>query len=340
MSTNGTGKPEDIVDFIAAIQPYNIKLFIQWSYDGVDTYRHISQNAIIRNIKKVIKELQNIEYNQSNLKFRVHRVISRELLKNLDVEDYYNNLFYFNESLRDRSDSKIDANFYPTIGFEMPLESNKEDGERLSKLMINEQELPYSKQLLKVMKDSNVKSFDEFAHLFLSDKILAADIINEINNSLYCGINYNEVQIMFDGTLMSCENMIFDKMRKSLTDIEKSWQKHQLIPNLLTSDSRYIDNVLRMFAYAHNSWSFIIEHMMLNMRYLSMEEEINSNYYKDEFILFKYALLGLTSLPWCYYSNLMTTGSIYLQGEPFFKFFYNGYIELLEKQYDRMLNND
>jgi len=63
---------------------------------------------------------------------------------------------------------------------------------------------------------------------------------------------------------------------------------------------------------------------------MAQAQEIKDIYNNDEFLIFKYAFLGLT-LPWCYYSNLMTSGSIYLQGKDFFNFFYNGYIELVEQ---------
>lgn len=303
----------------------------------MDKYRKISAAAIIRNIKAVLKLLNTIEFNNMKIKMRAHRIISCELLKDLErdnsVDTYYNNLYYFDRSLN-YSNSNFDIDFYPTLGFEMPLNVTKEDGIRLSEFMTHDR-ISYSQTLFNIIKQYNCQTFDEFCHLFLKDKEAASQIINELNNDLYCGINYNELSIRYDGTIVGCENMIFNSMEK-MSQIEKSWQIHQLCPNIYNSDSKDIDNLLKMFAYNRTAWSFIIEHMMIQIQTMAQAQEIKDIYNNDEFLIFKYAFLGLT-LPWCYYSNLMTSGSIYLQGKDFFNFFYNGYIELVEQQYDRML---
>ena len=261
------------------------------------------------------------------------RNISLELLNQVNdnsfVEQYYNNLYYFDLLLPDQYD------FYPKIDFILPLSATQQDGKNLALLMEKEKELPYCEQLLKLMKECKVKSFDEFTHLFLDNQQLASHLISELNDNLYCGIFTDELKIMFDGTILSCDNMIFNSMKEILTPIEKLWENHHLSANIYSSSSKDINNLLQIFTQAHTSWSFIIQHIMTNLYYLGKAGLIN-DYSNDERIIFKYAFLGLT-LPWCYYSNLKTTGSIYLQGESFFEFFYNGYIELLEKQYDRMV---
>jgi len=179
LSTNGTGKPEDIVDFIAAINTYHhkdIELFIQWSYDGMDKYRGISAAAVIRNIKAVLKLINTIEFNNMKIKMRAHRVISCELLKDLErdnsIDTYYNNLYYFDRSLN-YSNSNFDIDFYPTLGFEMPLNVTKEDGIRLSEFMAHDR-IPYSETVLNIIKQYNCQTFDEFCHLFLKDKEAAS----------------------------------------------------------------------------------------------------------------------------------------------------------------------
>lgn len=344
LSTNETDNPEEIVDFISAVNQYHtnsFELFIQWSYDEMDKYKNIIVGNIIRNIKSVIKRLHNIDFNNMTVKMRAQRFISNNLLHNLykydTVDTYYNNLYYFDKSIICNNDN-IDAKFYPSINFELPINSTEDDGKLLYQLMQQEKELPYMKEFLDIMKQANIKSIDEFIDTFLSNQVFAVSTINELNDFLYCGINYNELVIMFDGTIVSCKNMIYNSNEQNLDVIEKSWQNH-LSANIYKSENKDINNLFKVFTYAHSNWSFIIEHMMINMHYLGKAGLISQTCITDEKTIFKYAFLGLT-LPWCYYSNLKTTGSIYLQGESFFKFFYNGYIELLEKQYNRMLQNE
>ena len=339
LSTNGTGDPKDIIEFITAINTYhkqNLNLLIQWFYDGMDKYRGISAVVIMRNIKTVLRQVSTINFNNMTVQMQARRIVSKELLKDLfkdnSIDEYYNNLYYFDKSFN-YDNLNIEANFCPILEFEMPIGASKDDGENLAKFMQYDK-IPYSEKLLELIRQYKCTSFDNFCHLFLDNINLASEIIQQLNDNFYCGVNYDELIIRYDGTLASCRNMIFDTVEK-FTEIEKSWQKNNLNFNIYDSSNEQINNIIQIFTYNRTAWNFIIEHMMIIMKTM-----VNAGYIKDiynnEFDYFKYAFLGLT-FSQCYYANLIETGSIYLQGKGFFNFFYNGYIELVEQQYDRML---
>ena len=170
------------------------------------------------------------------------------------------------------------------------------------------------------------------------------EVTKFIAPNLYCGTNKFTIKLMYDGTMITCQNNIFDKDINYITAIDdnamtikKAWITHHHFINPFVDDDETIFNNLDMFSTMQtDGWRFLLEHYIITMYYLSLAGQIDPKYSKDEYILVKHALM-LLKYNQCQYNNYIETGSAYCRGNGFFRMFFNGYADLLEDEYNRQI---
>ena len=310
-------KIENVSSIIEVAQVINlqhklpVEIILKW-------YNDFIKINFIDNIKQAIKEFKNIKLGNIIIKFQVQRIISQRLLRRLieydSIDEYKVQLHYILSQFNTLGINNEE------ILFQSFHNATQEDGKQLS-VLLKEDQLPYSNLFLQIMKRNKIKSCDDFIKLFINNtNNIASKIIQDLYDSFICDINISSLVLLQDGRLANCQNLFFND------DI-----------NIYNNNN--INMIFNITNQLHNNWYFMLEQMMYQIYYLSKFKQINPKYAENNFLIFKYAFLGLT-IQQCYYDNLISTGDIFLQGQGFFKFFYNGYIELLEEQYDRMLNNN
>ena len=317
------GSSQDIYDLLNVINAYNKNYLIV-------TLKYEFNNNTIKNIKQVLKLIKEILFNNIIVNIRVYNVISINKLNKLwDIDEYYLKIDHFQESIRFLH-SNIYVDLYPSIEFEPIIEATVQDGKNFANLVEQEKILPYSEQFLKILKSSDaIHSCDELIKMFLQSNDIAVAVITKMKDYWF---KMDELLIISDGTVLNCSN-------KNFTAIEKSPFINKFKQNLYNKTDEELQKMLNIFDQSNLSWNLMIEHIMINMLQLSKIGQIDKKYSNNNMLLFKHAFLALT-MPQDYYSNLLSSSNIYLHNTGYFKFFFNGYMDLLENQYDRMLKNE
>ena len=89
--------------------------------------------------------------------------------------------------------------------------------------------------------------------------------INLSNSGMFCGNNVGELKIMYDGTLINCQNHIFEKDINNIpndnsfeNNVKRSLAEHHYFCNPLLDDDETINKNLDLFFTAkHDSFLFI-----------------------------------------------------------------------------------
>lgn len=156
------------------------ELEIQCSYDGefsTKNYRGIEPQLLVNNIKKLIEDLNNINFNDNIIvSLHFHNVVSRGLIKALNTEDkiltFWQEFLDLREEFRNLNNNKqvIIGDFSP--GIENPVNASKEEGIEYYKFLKTTEKLCLEHKLFeyKGLLGVNLKIFESVGFL-LADKL-------------------------------------------------------------------------------------------------------------------------------------------------------------------------
>lgn len=355
-------------------------LDIQLSYDGdygTDNFRGIETSAIYNNVKNMILGLNDINLHNVHVRFNFHGVMSMELLKTLqDCESIFNYIqslgewgleFYelVNNSNVRFSHSGVD------VSIENPVQAGINEGMQLrnfcaiaNKFTINEMYPNHVKKGIDIPPSPHgtlystyfnvlnciehmgrdiyhVHTMDELLLLMANDEKIRHEVLDKLNYLLYCGNGVGELKIMYDGTLVNCQNHIYDTQIEYLpnetdlmSSVKRSLATHKYFVNPLKDSDYDLQKYFSLFnSCKHSCLEFIFRTSITTMQYLLWTHQIDASYYNTD-KLTKHALL-VSMFNCCSYNNQMMTGSLFLRHSGFMRLLCNGFIDLAIEEYNK-----
>lgn len=373
-STNGMAYPEKIVDFIKTLDKLMVHpcaVNIQFSYDGelsTNQYRQASSEIIKKNIEYVIHELNSYRFSSVKLTIYLHGVVSLELLKALDttekILDYYNTMGKWGCDLEAQV---INSAFRlePIVGInlETPIQASAEDGLLLSLFTRRSMAIPenqfYNHQtalirrgllthqygMHQIIDRAGANSVEECVDRMLEDSAFADGVMAHASGMPFCGANAYDLHIMYDGTFINCQNHIFDSDERYLQAendfemaVKKSWISHKYYVNPLKDSPEEVQKHLMLFSQNKVSvFRFILDQYINTMYWLSAAGQIDSRYANDPKLTLRHAML-LVNYNCCSYNNYIKTGSMFLRWIGFIRLTCNGFSDVVEAEYNRILS--
>lgn len=370
-STNSMAHIDRIFDFLVAIDQYAhhpMQINIQFSYDGdesTNTVRNANSSIIYQNIEKLLTQCNAYNFSKVTAIFDIHGVISIELLKRLNtvekIKNYYTNLYEFGCSLKNKSTNQ-NVRFTEIVGLalENPVDACSHDGvllanfiglslridspklapcpipERVIDRFIANYNIEYQSCKEMIREHFHIQDLDSLLQLCSVDEQLYKDIIQVFTKDTYCANGVHELKIMYDGTLVNCQNSIFETDIKYMPQddsvenaIKRSAAKGHYFINLLTSTDEEINKYFYTFnTLKHSTFGTNMSSVIILMKMMLKMKQIDLSYNNEKKLLnhaFKMALLNC-----CHYNNLVKTGSMMLRATGQIRFFCNGFLDYLD----------
>lgn len=372
-STNGMAYPERILDFLIKLdqsvrKPF--RMFLQFSYDGdtsTNEIRGANDQIIFNNLSKLITDLNQVKLNHLNINISLHGVISLELMKKLDTTDklihYYNNMGKFADDIAQLAiNQRVHINSTPDLSLETPVQASTEDGLLLYNFITKSLSIPSNyfynyatsiirktvfiqfEYVLEFAKQFQAKSVNDLIDKILANKINYKSFIELGQGMPFCGTNNGDLHFMYDGTIITCQNYMFDQKKEYLkadNDFELTVKKTMIDKNFfinpITASPKEVQKFLSIFnEFRHSSYTFLIDHIVNLMFWMSKAEQINRIYANDYKLLFKHALL-LVNYNCCLYNNRLKSGSFYTRWDGYIRFMCNGFIDQVEAEMNHLL---
>jgi organic radical activating enzyme len=373
-STNTVAHMDRIVDFCVKLDKVTKRPFdlnIQLSYDGdysTDNLRGASSSSIHDNVEYLLTELNKHTFNKLQIRLHHHAVLSLDLLSKLQNTDA---LLAHSRNLKEwaaglsvlNNNSHVILSDEVDIGLENPVEASTEQGMQLDYLcrLDNRLEMeheyrdifPYkeippsiSQQLygglfqtfdniIRTLREEfNIHNLDQGIDLMSQDSMFKLDFLNQLNPSLYCGNGVSELKIMYDGTLINCQNHIYEQNADLIPNdgtlansVKRALAQHNYFINPLTeTDRKVIDKYFDMFRCCKfHSLPLLYKTTVTTMLYLVNTRQISESYF-DERKLYKHALI-LAINGACSYNNQIMTSSLFMRHSGYIRFMCNGFLD-------------
>ena len=379
-STNTIAHMDRILDFIKAMDEKckvdEFFMSIQFSYDGdysTNNLRKGSSSAIHDNIQWLIQELNKTHLKKVKLTIMHHGVMSLDLIDRLqtpqEIADYSNHMFDWGREFNSLNNNK---NVYTSdevdIALENPVEASSMQGLKLASLCSISNRLNPLKKHSFIAKAGSVdpvnalykgyftpfdcvtdtlhrydfNNLDECLDEIIKNPALRNDIYNSFNHILYCGNGNAELKIMWDGTLVNCQNHMFETKADLIHDtnelsgaVKKGLATHNYFVNGLTASEQDLDKYFSLFFNCKNtSFDFTFQNVVTLMNFLVITNQIDPSY-RDRRKLVKHSLL-LTIVGCCSYNNQVMTGSIFMRHTGYLRLLCNGFLDLAIEEYNGM----
>ena len=367
-STNGIANHEKIINLIKAIDNtinYEFQFKLQVSYDGdygTEKYRKANSDLIHQNISNIILSLNTMKLKNVKVKIFFHGVLSLKLLNDLksfeDIYNYHQNIHNWTYSLGDlnlNENVKIDNEI--GLGIENPVDATTQDGINLSNfikasLKVNKENFPRKEntsnlgEILIRQGKINLEGFyesilqkynttlDNLHQLMNENPKIQNEIVSELSVKSWCGFCQNELKIFYDGTLMPCQNHLFDLNeeyieKKDFDDyVRYSLATHNYFVNPLKDDKQKINQLVNLFSISKNSsFAMYYQTTVNTMIWLLRAKQIDESY-NDIRKLLKHAFVVVISNA-CYYNSQVKTGSIFVKNAGFIRLLCNGYLDYI-----------
>ena len=364
-STNGMAHGDRIADFIKKVDSCatsKINLQIQVSYDGefsTNNIRNANSIKIQENIKNIILDLNNYKLKNIDVSFCFHGVMSQSLIDTLvdgkTTQDYFNAAYKWTEELVELNTNR---NVFVELGvgyvLESPIDATVEQGINLAafcKKMIKVNPKYVENILGNVEAHSIIGSYQRAfrgfgpyqAHSF-KDVIRAISTNKEemrnflefFSRNSFCGTFYGEVKFMYDGTIITCQNNMYEKDKSTITrdgsitnESKYALANHQLFfVNPLEDTPEHIYTVFDIFKTAReSSFLFHFSNNVNLMLWLLECHQIDESY-RDMEKLLSHGFY-LTLLNSCVYNNYVKTGSVYGTSTGLVRYMCNGFLDCI-----------
>lgn len=367
-SSNGIAFTDRIIDFIKAYDYYSkhkCYLELQFSYDGAEQtneLRKADDELIISNVKKLIKELNNIHLKNLFVTIQFHGVLTPNLIQKLNTtEKIQKYVVDYSKVINEIFELSLNKNVEIINGIsfsqEAPQFATKEDGLRLAdfyrmgcgvdpSVLNNRMGSNLWYGIIQVgnidwegFAGKDIDSIEEILPIVLSgykDK----EQVERFSNQLFCGANNGALKIMYDGTLLPCQNHMYELNKENIVDnndiisgVKKSLPEHNTFINVLTdSDEKIMSNLSTYKAFKENSYYFTFTTTLSLMYYLLLSNQIDQSYKTDakKFLLHAAILSGIHQ---CSYNNLIVTGSAMTKHTGMIRLYCNGYLDYVVNYY-------
>ncbi|MCR4661201.1 MAG: hypothetical protein K5765_04265 [Clostridia bacterium] len=386
-STNMVAYPERIYDFCCALDQHLNHPFyidIQLSYDGeysTSQLRGAEGNVIFKNAEILIKKLNNYHFQNLTASFHFHAVLSLDLMQKLQDP---NEMFQYEKSLIEWTNYFASLNYNNSIivepemdiGLENPVDASCFDGINLANCCYlsdrvlssllpkgEDRKVYYSLgervrlspfHMLDAIRGSieefGYQNFDELLNRITDDTIARKEFFKRVNPALWCGNGVGELKIRYDGTLVNCQNHMYDLdlseftpeffKTKTLINYEKqNLVKHHYFINLLTDSNEQIIKYFDLFnTMKFESLEFIFRNTLTLLSALWQCQQIDPSY-EDIRKRVKHSIL-LAVIGCCSYNNQITTASLYVRHTGYLRMYCNGFLEQCLNAYNNMMGKE
>lgn len=365
-STNGGTNPQILYDFILALDknithPFN--LTIQFSYDGEWSClnkRGINPNIIKEHLYTLISMLN--EKNLFNLKinFSLHGVISFDLIKELintnNILDYLIDLDKFSYLAFTKIRNKSCSIGPVSLAFQQPYKASMKDGLLLTSfikqcLSCDKKYNFYFMNPIKSILHNWAGGLNNKDQVFTEEKwktmlsnslILEETSLKDFSEGIFCGSYKNELKIMYDGTIIGCQNNIFSTNKEKLNEsnsVLKSIKENLIDNNFFlnviskSSNEEDIKKVFTIFEDSASSFLTTYSSIINTLILLAECGQVDRSYLRDKEKLLKHSLMVFRYNS-CFYNHLMTSGSHYLESTRLCRLLCNGVLDLVEEEYN------
>ena len=160
-----------------------------------------------------------------------------------------------------------------------------------------------------------------------------------LSKQLLCGAFSVELKIMYDGTIISCQNHMFGLNEENIKNdnsvenqVKKYLIKKNYYMNPLSNDFKLEDfeNWREAFIIGKtDSYLYTFQQTIALMYYLSLAKQIDPSYIYNFKKLVLHAFI-LTPVRQCPYNLYITTGSLYNKDTGFLRWYCNGMMDEVE----------
>lgn len=362
-STNGMEHMDDLYDFITTVDKYATNPFtvsIQFSYDGIygtEVARGGKSNIIKNNLTYLIKKLNGYKLKNVHLDLQGHGVYSLDLAKwliNFENADSYLTSIddLINAAYNNIANGQVAWGGY-ALQFQTGGTHSTEDGliyanslRHLTYLQ-NRDSYEYFYQspgafvqilggtirnLCDIFMESDCQTFDEFVNMFINTPDM------EFPGDLHCSTTLQDLKIMYDGTVLMCQNDIYNSQAEDDEfPMTISGQSHKYHLNhynkvnfITASDEeiqRYIDYIYDIRYYG----SHFVHHSLCNLMYLMAQVGQIAPSYQYNFNKIKRHAFLMMFLDSCFHSTIGATGSTFLRDINIIRLLCNGVLDEAEK---------
>lgn len=389
-STNMIAYPERIYDFCCALDKnlnHSFHIDIQLSYDGeysTSQLRGAQGSVIFDNVKTLLQLFNNFHFQNLEVSLHFHAVLSLDLMKKLqdanEMIDYEQHLIewtnYF--SLLNMN-NKVYVEPEMDIGLESPVNASTFDGINLAQCCyLSDRILPFllpkdccsseksyysmgerirlgAFNIFNAVRDSienqfECKNFDDLLILITHDTIARKEFFKGLNPMCWCGNGVGELKIRYDGTLVNCQNHMYDlnlseftpeffETKSLINDVKQSLVKHHYFVNLLTDSDEEIMRYFDLFnTMKFESLEFIFRNTLTLLSALWQAKQIDASYMDVEKRI-KHSIL-LAIIGCCSYNNQIMTASLYVRHTGYLRMYCNGFLDQCVNAYNSMLGKE
>lgn len=374
-STNGMNPPSIIFDFIKAVNESckkPLEIGIQWSYDGsygTDEVRGGDSSLILENIIEFNQLLNNYHLDNVIVDCTLHGVLSYPIMQEVNTLP---KMHYFLQSLdnfceqvhQSWNNKKVHWVNNVTTQFVNGTYSTTEDGLlfasfcQLFRRALSQKQYQQYKwidndmifeilgsmphELLDELRRFNFSSVDEYIDFLFNSK----DCPARYAETPYCGARLTDLKIMYDGSVTTCQNYIYDlymdkdNLPNTISALSRKnyvEKKTHLLNFISATDEeiqRYIDH--------HNNLIFegtlkSMIHTVANMMFLMAQcGEVDPSYLHDMKKLRRHAFY-VSILCTCLYNIMFISGSTVVRSTGDIRQMCNGVLDLFDEQLGYMI---
>lgn len=348
-STNGMDFSERIVDFIKKVDEVTsqdeIRISLQFSYDGnysTNNIRNANNEKIYNTISKVINELNKVKFNHVNTTIHLHGVLSGALINQLNtmekVYNYYKELDNFGYSLGELVINRnIELNTSVSVCPEHPRDGSVDERieyESFLQRVINidvsnfhDPHLPVS--IISGYRQIYESALNDLSHFSNQNGPISIEealelvkngneeVIRRLSIDNFCGGNFGELKLLYDGTVMACQNYMFDINPINIKNdgtIDTQSRKDLMTRgnscvNLITASDEKIEKLFYKYnLFKSASFPFMFQATLNEYQMLNECQQLNSVYKYDYSKLLRLTFITVKNLA-CSYNNLVSSGS-------------------------------
>lgn len=385
-STNGIDEnlPETIYNLVEKIEKtvdQNFTLNVQISYDGIgeSKVRGGKNDTVKNNLIKLHKMLNNLKLEHCKVSFFIHAVFSNSIIKYCNSFEKIREFFTdFDNFFKDVVKANINKNVQQgglTLQYQNGDYSSIEDGLRLAEtaermerfLRVHQKEfyfynkfpsdIDFGANILGVVahrfpkriRNADCKNLDEYANKFINE---SQQTFHE-KITEYCGSIGHDLKILYDGTMATCQNFMFDAYNynndgkpvygKDIASQARRFATQQgvHILNLLTASDEEINKALNWFrqTFTKNNIKFMLNNICNIMFMMAQCGQISHTYIDDLSKIKRHALL-LAPIDCCYYNLFTETGSVYVHSISQIRYLCNGLMDKAENFINQVVQRE
>lgn len=375
-STNGMDYGEDVANFAIELDKHTSKFMsfeLQLSYDGYfgqDSVRKGASDKILENVRVMAKKLNDYNYKHISIQINPHSVFSIDLAHELTtvekatqyVDSLDNFVTMLNELCFNRNIHVGGVSVMGQTGSNATTEDGLAYAQAIRTIELVKMRRPHSQYLL-TSPGVRLQIYGAIPKLLYEYVVRYGSLENLVDYSLenpkdaccnigYCSTVNHDLKIMYDGTVLTCQNYLFDTMEDDLVNADpeeqtleqqcKSYfmEKYHRV-NFVTGTDEEIQRMLD-FHSTISEQNFVYSgiNSTANMIYLMAEcGEVSESYLYDLNKLKRHAYV-IASSDTCYANMLHASASVLIKSCAQIRLLCNGALDLLDEVLENAAKKD